>query len=141
MQHLLPGDLSPHVHIPQHEGFVREPQTEDGPVLVELAYQIDPADEPAFYQAMQAMRGVRLRDGAFRWGLYQDLVRPGIIHEVFLVEDWGSHLRQHARFTVENWRIEQEVLKFHRGQGLPAVTHCLRVNLREGASGSRSPES
>ena len=46
-------------------------------MLVELAYQIDPADEPAFYQAMQAMRGVRLRDGAFRWSLYQDLVRPG----------------------------------------------------------------
>ncbi len=110
-----------------------EPEAGEGPVLVELAYQIDPADEPAFFQAMQALRGVRLRDGAFRWGLYCDLVRPGVIQEVFLVEDWGAHLRQHARFTVESHRMEQAALQFHRGQSPPSVTHCLRVNLRESA--------
>ena len=89
MRHMLPTDLTPYAHIPQHQDFVREPNAGDGPVLVEVevAYQIDAADEPSFYQAMQAMRGVRLRDGAFRWSLYQDLVRPGIIHEIFLVED------------------------------------------------------
>lgn len=130
LQKLLPTDLTPHIHAPRHGGFFREPQPEEGPVLVEIAYQIDPADEPAFFQVMQAMRGVRLRDGAFRWGLYQDLVRPGIVHEVFLVEDWAAHMRQHARYTVESWQIEQTARGFHRGEGPPAVTHCLRVNLR-----------
>ena len=104
---------------------------DEGPVLVELAYQIDPGDEPSFFAAMQALRGVRLRDGAFRWGLYRDLVRPGVLHEVFLVEDWGTHLRQHSRFSVESHGIEQAAVLFHRGEGPPAVTHCLRINTRE----------
>lgn len=137
LEKMLPTDLTPHAHVPQHAGFVREPEAGEGPVLVELAYQINPADEPAFFQAMQALRGVRLRDGAFRWGLYRDLVRPGVIHEVFLVEDWGAHLRQHARFTVESHRLEQTARQFHRGQNPPSVTHCLRVNLRESAPASR----
>ncbi|MES2467952.1 MAG: MFS transporter [Verrucomicrobiota bacterium] len=137
LEKMLPTDLTPHAHVPQHAGFVREPEAGEGPVLVEVAYQIDVADEPAFFHAMQALRGVRLRDGAFRWGLYRDLVRPGVIHEVFLVEDWGAHLRQHARFTVESHRIEQAALQFHRGQTPPSVTHCLRVNLRESAPAPR----
>ncbi|MES2706217.1 MAG: MFS transporter [Verrucomicrobiota bacterium] len=139
LRELLPTDLTPHAHSPRHEGFFRQPQPGEGPVLVEIAYLIDPADEPAFFLVMQSMRGVRLRDGAFRWGLYHDLVRPGIIHEVFLVEDWSAHLRQHARYTVESWRIEQAARQFHRGQDPPAVTHCLRVNLR-GISDAARPE-
>ncbi len=131
LEKLLPADLSPHAHVPQHAGFIREPMADEGPVLVELAYQIDPGDEPSFFAAMQALRGVRLRDGAFRWGLYRDLVRPGVLHEVFLVEDWGTHLRQHSRFSVESHGIEQAAVLFHRGEGPPAVTHCLRINTRE----------
>ncbi|MDB6069080.1 MAG: transporter [Verrucomicrobiales bacterium] len=140
LENLMPSDLSPHAHVPRHEGFFREPMADDGPVLVEVSYQIDSGDVPAFLTAMQALRGVRLRDGAFRWGLYEDLVRPGILHEVFLVEDWGAHLRQHARFTVENWKIEQACLAFHRGSSPPAVTHCLRLSLR-GSAPSTRPES
>ncbi|RYD30884.1 MAG: MFS transporter [Verrucomicrobiaceae bacterium] len=140
MQKLLPTDLTPHEHPPRHGGFFREPQPDEGPVLVEVAYRIDPADEPAFFQIMQELRGVRLRDGAFRWGLYHDLVRPGILHEVFLVEDWSTHMRQHARYTVESWRIEQAARQFHKGPEPPAVTHCLRVNLRAAADGIMSSE-
>lgn len=130
LQQLLPTDLTPRAQTPRHHNFAKEPETGEGPVLVEVSYQIDAEDEPAFFQAMQAMRGVRLRDGAFRWSLYEDLVRPGIWREIFLVEDWGTHLRQHARYTVESWHIEQAVLRFHRGGTPPAVSHSLRRNLR-----------
>ena len=128
---LLPEDLSPHAHIPRHEGFILEPQAADGPVMVEVAYTVSPADQPAFFRAMDDLRTVRLRDGAFRWSLYRDLVRQDVFRELFLVESWGEHMRQHARFTVENWRIEQRALRFHSGPQLPEVSHCLRVDLAE----------
>ncbi len=131
---LLPADLSPHRHVPRHERFVRTPRADDGPVLVSVTYEIDPADEADFFRAMDALRSVRLRDGAFRWGLYLDMNRPRLAHEVFLVDSWAEHLRQHERFTVENARIEHAALRFHRGPEPPAVTHCLRADLRPSAA-------
>ncbi len=97
--------------------------------MVEVAYTVPPADQPAFFRAMDDLRTVRLRDGAFRWSLYRDLTRHDVFRELFVVESWGEHTRQHARFTVENWRIEQRALQFHAGPEPPAVSHCLRVDL------------
>lgn len=130
LQASQPPDLSPHHHQPQHAGLMREPSPGEGPVLVAVAWQIHPEDETAFSAAMQSLRGVRMRDGAFRWGLYQDLQRPGIIHEIFLVEDWGTHLRQHARYTRENRRLEEQALQYHRGPEPPVATHCVKIHPR-----------
>jgi hypothetical protein len=34
LEKILPTDLSPHDHVPQHAGFIREPRADEGPVLV-----------------------------------------------------------------------------------------------------------
>src|SRR5262249_28007189 len=88
-----PRDLAPSAHWPEpHLDVV--PGADDGPVLVEVEYAIDPAQASAFVRAMQDIEPIRLRDGAVHWALYHDLSRPGRYVETFVVESWLEHLRQ-----------------------------------------------
>ena len=98
-----------------------------GPVLVTVEYEVDRADRDAFIAAAEGLGQVRRRDGAFRWNIYEDLQRPGIYVETFVVDSWEEHMRQHSRFTVADVELEQRVQAFHRGDGPPAVRHLLRA--------------
>jgi hypothetical protein len=102
-----------------------EPQPEDGPVLITVEYEVDPADAERFVPAMDELGRIRRRDGAFRWNLYADLERPGIYLETFLVDSWSEHLRQHGRLTVEDLEVTKLTRSFHRGEEPPKVRHML----------------
>jgi len=102
-----------------------EPQPDDGPVLITVEYLVDPADTDGFMAAMQEPNRIRRRDGAYRWGLYADLERPGFHLETFLVDSWSEHLRQHGRLTVADLEVTQLINSFHRGEEPPAVRHLL----------------
>jgi MFS family permease len=102
-----------------------EPQPEDGPVLITVEYEVDPADAERFVPAMEELGRIRRRDGAFRWNLYADLERPGIYLETFLVDSWSEHLRQHGRLTVEDLEVTKLTGSFHRGEEPPKVRHML----------------
>ena len=99
----------------------------DGPVLVTVEYEVDGADADAFIAAAEELGRVRRRDGAFRWNVYADLQRPRVYVETFVVDSWQAHLRQHARFTVDDVEIERRVRAFHRGDQPPAVRHLIRA--------------
>jgi MFS family permease len=102
-----------------------EPRPDDGPVLVTMEYQIDPADAEPFVRAMQELGRIRRRDGAYRWGLYGDLERPGAYLETFVVDSWSEHLRQHGRLTVADLELTRLTESFHRGEQPPTVRHML----------------
>lgn len=102
-----------------------EPRPDDGPVLITVEYQIDPADARRFVEAMDELGRVRRRDGAFRWDLYADLERPGAYLETFVVDSWSEHLRQHDRLTVDDLEVTERIRSFHRGEGAPEVRHML----------------
>jgi predicted MFS family arabinose efflux permease len=102
-----------------------EPRPDDGPVLVTVEYEIDPADADRFVPAMEELGRIRRRDGAYRWGLYADLERPGLYLETFVVDSWSEHLRQHDRLTVADLELTRLTRSFHRGDGPPAVRHML----------------
>ena len=102
-----------------------EPRPDDGPVLITVEYLVDPADTDRFLSAMQELNRIRRRDGAYRWGLYADLERPGFHLETFLVDSWSEHLRQHGRLTVADLEVTQSIRSFHRGEGPPPVRHLL----------------
>jgi quinol monooxygenase YgiN len=73
-----------------------------GPVMVSVEYEIEPAQAEEFRQAMQSLRTIRFRDGAIFWGLFSDATRPARYVEYFMVESWFEHLRQHVRVTAED---------------------------------------
>ena len=94
-------------------------------MLVTVEYRIDPATAREFALAMQYMRRIRRRDGAIRWGLFEDAASPGRYIETFVVESWAEHLRQHERVTVSDREIEERAFAFHLGDGPPHVTHWI----------------
>lgn len=102
-----------------------EPRPEDGPVLITVEYEVDPADAEPFVAAMHELRRVRRRDGAYRWDLYTDLERAGTYLETFVVDSWSEHLRQHGRLTVADLEVTKLTNSFHRGEEPPRVRHML----------------
>ena len=96
-----------------------------GPVMVTVRYRIDDADRRAFAAVMRDIERLRRRDGAVGWSLYEDAENPRTFVEVFLVESWVEHLRQHERPTRNDVAVRERVRALHRGDGPPKVAHYL----------------
>jgi MFS family permease len=117
-------DTSPSRHWPMPD-IEEEPEYEQGPVWVTLEYRIDPTRCEAFVQAMRQLGRIRRRDGALRWGIFEDAAETGRYVESFMVETWGEYLRQRDRFTVADREIEERAFAYHQGQCPPCITHFI----------------
>jgi MFS family permease len=119
-------DLRPSTLWPEaHQNFEAHP--DDGPVLVTIEYRIAPENLAPFRQIMTVVRERRLRDGARRWRLYQDAQDPERLLELFRVESWAEHMRQHERTTVQDRDIEATAQALHLGPGKPLITHYFGI--------------
>ena len=125
------SDLTPSLHWPEPH-LILEPRPEQGPVLITMEYLIDPPQSGQFARAMRALSVIRRRDGAIRWGLFQDTANPGRFLETFIVETWIEHLRQHERMTVADRSLEEKAFSFHTGSGRPHVQHLIYAYGRRG---------
>ncbi len=94
---------------------------EEGPVMVTLTYQIDPARSAAFAEVMQHTRSARLRQGALSWGLFRDVAVPGRYVEYFVDENWLEHQRRLERFTAFDAGLREQRLAFHIGPEPPEL--------------------
>lgn len=70
-----------------------------GPMAIEVDYRVDPANARRFYDAMRAIRKVRLRNGGFGWSLARDVADPFLWTERYECPTWGDYLRVRDRFT------------------------------------------
>lgn len=98
---------------------------EEGPVLVNISYRIEPQDVQAFLCAMQQVRRVRLRNGSAAWGIFQDTADSRRFIEMFLDESWHAHLRQLSRITRDDRRAMDAALAYHRDDKPPVVSHMI----------------
>ena len=116
-------DLSPSLHwaapVVSHEI-----EDDRGPVLVTVEYRIDPAKRGAFLAALDHLGRERRRDGAYRWGVFEDTADPSRFVETFLVASWVEHLRQHERVTNADKVLQSQVLRFQL-EGTPKVMHMI----------------
>ena len=102
-----------------------EPRPEAGPVLISITYDVDPEQAEDFAQAIDALKHIRLRDGALRWGLFRDPADPSRYLETFLVDSWSEYLRQRERFTMEDLLVRERVYAFHRGELPPPIARMI----------------
>jgi MFS family permease len=121
----VPPDLSPYqrAHTPPQP--VLEPEPEEGPVLIVIEYRIRLADKNEFTHAMHAARQLRLRDGAIRWGIFQDTAQPERFIETFVMESWLDFLRSRERITAADRVIRDRVRSFHQGEEDPRVSRMI----------------
>jgi MFS family permease/quinol monooxygenase YgiN len=106
----------------------------DGPVVVTIEYRIPVASAEQFTLAMAPVAGTRYRDGAISWFLSRDTEDPERWLEIFIVESWAEHLRQHDRVTVGDRRVQEHAKSFHAGVAAPAVSHLIAAPVTPTAS-------
>ena len=94
---------------------------DEGPVMVTLQYQIDPARAAEFALVMQRTRSARLRQGALSWGLFRDVTVSGRYVEYFVDENWVEHQRRLERFTAADADLRAQRLAFHLGPEPPVL--------------------
>src|SRR5947209_19099777 len=113
-------DLKPwHVSVPR---LLIEPRLQEGPVMVQIEYCIDPHRAEDFLCAMREVRRMRERDGAFGWFLARDPANEERHVEAFMAESWVDYLRQLERMTDADHATEDNARSFHQGSTPPTVT-------------------
>jgi MFS family permease len=104
-----------------------------GPVRVSIEYVIPVDQYAAFTRAIHELRGVRLRDGAIRWGVFRDAVDPEKLNETFVMESWLDYLRSRERMTTEDVAIRERVYAMNKDGERPKISH--QIYAREVAGG------
>jgi MFS family permease len=118
------AEVTPSMHWAEPAVAV-EPDPEDGPVAVEVGYQIAAAQRAGFVQAAYALSIIRMRDGAISWRLYKDLSEPICYVERFVVDSWAEYQRQRIRATLADQLTEERVHAFHIGDAAPEMLHFI----------------
>jgi MFS family permease len=94
-----------------------------GPVRISVDYRVPAENYAEFTQAIHELRGVRLRDGAIRWGIYRDATDPEHLNETFVMESWLDYLRSRERVTAADEVIRNRVRSLHKDDEPPRTTH------------------
>jgi MFS family permease len=124
--HILQGPLPDHTphqfkHPAPQLAFETEPT--DGPVRISVEYRVPTENYAEFTLAIHQLRGVRLRDGAIRWGIYRDALDPEHLNETFLMESWLDYLRSRERITAADELIRARVRALHQNDVPPKTSY------------------
>ena len=77
----------------------RLPAPKDGPVSITAEFNIEPTHRNECVELMRDARMIFLRNGAYRWHLYEDLKQPNKFRMEVVVPSWKQHLLQLERMT------------------------------------------
>ena len=105
------------------------PDPHEGPVRISIEYIIPLECYATFTHAIHELRGVRLRDGAIRWGIYREASDPTHLNETFVMESWLDYLRSRERMTAEDAAVLERVRGLHHAVAAdgsavsPRITH------------------
>jgi MFS family permease len=116
-------DVRPSEHWAEPE-LALQPSPTDGPVLVEVEYEVPYERADSFRAAMERVGRSRRRSGAERWGLFQDGTDPERFVEAYVVPTWQEHLRQQQeRFTRSDLSYLREARAMVKDGSEPRVRH------------------
>jgi MFS family permease len=124
--HILQGPLPDHTPYrsknpaPQ---LALEADPTDGPVRISIVYRIPAANYAEFTHVIHQLQGVRLRDGAIRWGIYRDAIDSEHLNETFIMESWLEFLRSRERITTADEEIRASVRALHEGADPPKISY------------------
>lgn len=99
----------------------------EGPVRITVEYHVPLTRYTEFTHVIHELRGVRLRDGAIRWGIFREATNPEQLIESFVMESWLEYLRSRERVTAADTVIRDRVYAMHDGMETPRVSHQIYV--------------
>lgn len=116
-------DLSPSMHWPEP---ILVGETEpDGPVMIQIVYQVPSDNETEFLSSMQKLVSSRKRGGGYHWSLMLDAAEPGQYHESWWEASWVAHQRQHQRVSKEDQKLQEQIAKLLVKGSVPKVRHLI----------------
>jgi len=121
------ADVTTGVQLPDltiHE----EPLPDDGPVLIQIEYQIDPENRAAFLHAIHAVEATRRRNGATSWRVFRDLGVKGRVVERYIVASWAEYMRLRSRMTMADRKLQEEVFKLQRREVPVRISRFIGVS-------------
>jgi hypothetical protein len=101
--------------------------------MIVNTWHVAPADRAPFLAAMEELRRVRLRTGAYRWRLYRAVDDPDRISELFVLPSWEEHLRQHDRLDTDAAEAIARARSFDIAEG-PLNRHLVAIDVTDDAA-------
>ena len=96
-----------------------------GPIVIEIDYRVDPGQARQFYDAMQKLQRVRLRNGGYEWSISRDIADPALWTERYHLPTWGDYLRLRSRFTQADRELQASADAFHTHDSIVRVRRRL----------------
>jgi hypothetical protein len=124
------ADVTPGMQLPELAIAV-EPQPDDGPVLIQVEYRIDPEQRDAFLQAIHAIEPARRRNGASDWRVFRDLGEDGRFVERFIIRSWAEYVRLRTRMTMADRQLQDRVETLQRADVPVRVSRLIGVSADE----------
>ena len=116
-------DLSPSAHWP--EPVIVGTARDDGPVQIQITYQVAEADQVAFLALIHDLAASRRRGGGHRWSVMRDAADPDRFVESWWEGSWLDHQRQHARVSNEDAKVQERIRGVLKDGTAPEVVHLV----------------
>lgn len=134
------ADVTTGVQLPEL-AVMDEPLPDDGPVLIQIEYQIDADNRGAFLRAIHAVEATRRRNGATSWRVFRDLGGKGRIVERYIIASWAEYMRLRSRMTMADRKLQEQVLKLQR-EGVPVrISRFIGISSFDEAPEARDEDS
>jgi MFS family permease len=126
------ADVTPGAALPDFT-IQDEPSPDDGPVLIQVEYRVDPPNRDAFLTAIHAIEPTRRRNGATSWRVFRDLAEEGRYVERYIIASWAEYVRARSRMTVSDRRLQDRVGAFQRPGTPIRVSRLIGVDAADSA--------
>ncbi len=121
------ADVTPGTQLPELV-IATEPRPDDGPVLIQLEYRIDPEQRAEFLRAIHAVEPARRRNGASSWRVFRDLGEDGLFVERFIIASWAEYVRLRTRATVADRNLQERVDRLQRADVPVRVSRFIGID-------------
>ena len=127
------ADVTPGLQLPDMAIAV-EPSPDDGPVLIQLEYRIDPVNLDAFLRTIHSVEATRRRNGATSWAVFRDLGEDGRFVERFVISSWAEYVRLRTRMTMTDRKIQDRVAQLQRPNVPIRVSRLIGISAHDEAT-------
>jgi MFS family permease len=139
------ADVTPGVQLPDMAIAV-EPLPDDGPVLIQIEYQIELQNRKPFLRAIHAVETIRRRNGATSWRVFRDLAEEDRFVERYIIASWAEYIRLRSRMTMGDRKLLEHVEQYQRPGAPIRISRLIGLNTLDDESdvsdqGSERPSS
>jgi hypothetical protein len=126
------ADVTPAVQLPDLAIAV-EPLPDDGPVLIQIEYQIAPERREEFLRAVHAVEPTRRRNGATSWRVFRDVAENDHFVERYIINSWAEYVRLRTRMTMADRKLQDRVVELQRPDVPIRVSRLIGISPQEQA--------